>query len=70
MAQPNVDKIAGHYVEILKELGADIQSEGMRETPMRAAKALVEMTEGSRMSDGSTHENVQGRMPGRALPTT
>ena len=50
MAEPNVDKIAGHYAEILKELGSDIQSEGMRETPMRAAKALVEMTEGSRMS--------------------
>src|SRR3954468_5731138 len=49
MAQPNVDKIAGHYSEILKELGANLDSEGMRETPMRAAKALVEMTEGSRM---------------------
>src|SRR3954464_12416474 len=49
MAQPNVDKIAGHYSEILKELGADIASEGMKETPLRAAKALVEMTEGSRM---------------------
>jgi GTP cyclohydrolase IA len=49
MAQPNVEKIAAHYAEILKELGADINSEGMKETPMRAAKALVEMTEGSRM---------------------
>src|SRR3954464_10378582 len=49
MAQPNVDKIAGHYSEILKELGADLASEGIRETPLRAAKALVEMTEGSRM---------------------
>ncbi len=49
MAHPDVVKIAGHYSEILKELGADITSEGMKETPMRAAKALVEMTEGSRM---------------------
>lgn len=31
------------------ELGADLHSEGMKETPQRAAKALVEMTEGSRM---------------------
>jgi GTP cyclohydrolase I len=49
MAQPNVEKIAAHYSEILKELGADLTSEGMKETPMRAAKALIEMTEGSRM---------------------
>jgi GTP cyclohydrolase I len=49
MAQPNLNTIAEHYSEILKELGADLESEGMKETPMRAAKALVEMTEGSRM---------------------
>jgi len=49
MAQPNIEKIAEHYSEILKELGADLQSEGIKETPLRAAKALVEMTEGSRM---------------------
>ena len=49
MAQPNVEKMAAHYSEILKELGADLASEGMKETPMRAAKALLEMTEGSRM---------------------
>ena len=34
---------------ILTEIGADLQSEGMKDTPLRAAKALVEMTEGSRM---------------------
>ena len=33
----------------LKEIGADVDSEGLKETPLRAAKALVEMTEGSRM---------------------
>ena len=49
MAQPEVEKIAAHYSEILKELGADLNSEGIKETPLRAAKALVEMTEGSRM---------------------
>ena len=49
MAQPDLDKIAEHYSGILKELGADLDSEGMKETPLRAAKALVEMTEGSRM---------------------
>lgn len=49
MTQPDLEKIAGYYAEILKELGVDLNAEGTRETPRRAAKALVEMTEGSRM---------------------
>jgi GTP cyclohydrolase I len=49
MKEPEINKMAQHYAAILEEIGADIQSEGMRETPLRAAKALVEMTEGSRM---------------------
>src|SRR5512135_262937 len=49
MKEPDINKIAEHYSAILQEIGADIHSEGMRETPRRAAKALVEMTEGSRM---------------------
>jgi GTP cyclohydrolase I len=47
--EPNLAKIAGHYAAIITEIGADLKSEGLRDTPMRAAKALVEMTEGSRM---------------------
>lgn len=50
MKQPDLSKIAEHYSGILKEIGADLDSEGMKATPMRAAKALVEMTEGSRMT--------------------
>jgi GTP cyclohydrolase I len=49
MNQPDIQKIADHYSAILTEIGADIAAEGLKETPMRAAKALVEMTEGSRM---------------------
>ena len=49
MTQPDANKIAAHYSEILKALGADLDSEGIKETPLRAAKALIEMTEGSRM---------------------
>ncbi len=49
MKEPNVNKMAEHFGAILEELGADLSSEGMRETPLRAAKGLVEMTEGSRM---------------------
>jgi GTP cyclohydrolase I len=50
MKQPDINKIAEHYAAILQEIGADLSAEGLRETPMRAAKALVEMTEGSRMN--------------------
>jgi GTP cyclohydrolase I len=49
MNQPNLDKMAEHYAGILREIGADLNAEGIKETPMRAAKALAEMTEGSRM---------------------
>src|SRR5262245_35132534 len=49
MPQPDLNKLTEHYSEILKELGANLDSEGLKETPLRAAKALVEMTEGSRM---------------------
>jgi GTP cyclohydrolase I len=49
MKQPDTNKIADHYAAILTEIGADLQSEGMKDTPLRAAKALVEMTEGARM---------------------
>jgi GTP cyclohydrolase IA len=50
MNQPDVTRIAEHYAGILKEIGADLNAEGIKETPLRAAKALVEMTDGSRMS--------------------
>jgi GTP cyclohydrolase I len=49
MKRPNIEEIAKHYAAIITEIGGDLESEGMRGTPMRAAKALVEMTEGSRM---------------------
>jgi GTP cyclohydrolase I len=49
MKQPDLGRIATHYAAIITEIGGDLTSEGLRDTPMRAAKALVEMTEGSRM---------------------
>lgn len=47
--EPDIARIAEHYAAILTAIGADLTAEGLRETPLRAAKALVEMTEGSRM---------------------
>ena len=49
MSEPDLNRLAELYSGILKEIGADVDSEGLKETPLRAAKALVEMTEGSRM---------------------
>lgn len=49
MKEPNLAKLAEHFAAIISEIGGDLNSEGMRGTPLRAAKALVEMTEGSRM---------------------
>ena len=46
---PDLDKLARHYAAIIEEIGGDLNSEGMRDTPKRAAKAIVEMTEGARM---------------------
>jgi GTP cyclohydrolase I len=53
MKDPNIEKIAEHYAAIITEIGGDLESEGMRETPMRAAKALVEMTEGFKTTKAS-----------------
>src|SRR5664280_228619 len=53
MAQPDLDKIAEHYSGILKELGADLDSEGMKEKPRRAAKQL-----------GFSDEDIRGFLAG------
>lgn len=41
-------KIASHYEEILRLIGEDPEREGLKKTPMRAAKALVDITVGYR----------------------
>lgn len=40
------DLIATHYKEILRLIGEDPEREGLRDTPMRAAKALMAVTSG------------------------
>jgi len=41
-----VNQIAGHLEEILKLLGEDPKREGLLKTPIRAAKALLDITAG------------------------
>lgn len=46
--EEKVAKIAAHYEEILKLIGEDPSREGLRKTPMRAAKAMWYATSGYR----------------------
>lgn len=45
-----VAEIASHYREILKLIGEDPDREGLVKTPVRAAKALVDITAGYRQN--------------------
>lgn len=44
-----VEKIAHHYREILKLVGEDPEREGLLKTPVRAAKAIIDITAGYRI---------------------
>lgn len=44
------NQIAYHYKEILKLIGEDPEREGLKKTPIRAAKALVDITVGYRQN--------------------
>ena len=45
-----IAEIAGHYREILRLIGEDPDREGLLKTPERAAKALVDITQGYRQN--------------------
>lgn len=45
-----IAEIAGHYREILRLIGEDPEREGLLKTPERAAKALVDITQGYRQN--------------------
>jgi len=40
------EQLAGHFYGILEKLGEDPEREGLRDTPMRAAKAMQFLTQG------------------------
>ena len=49
--QKKIEAIAGHIRSIMELLGEDTSREGLLKTPMRAAKALWYVTEGTRTHD-------------------
>ncbi|MBX2868702.1 MAG: GTP cyclohydrolase I, partial [Acidiferrobacterales bacterium] len=42
----DVEEIAGHYEQMLGLIGEDVNRDGLKDTPMRAAKALKYLTHG------------------------
>ncbi|RMF18187.1 MAG: GTP cyclohydrolase I FolE [Gammaproteobacteria bacterium] len=45
-----IESMAGHYKAILETLGEDVKREGLRDTPMRAAKAMAFLCRGYHQS--------------------
>ncbi len=43
-----IDNLSQHYHEIIGAIGEDVEREGLRDTPMRAAKAMEFLTKGYR----------------------
>lgn len=50
-SEEKINKLAGHYREILKLLGEDPEREGLLKTPERAAKAMAFLTKGACRQD-------------------
>lgn len=48
LSEETIKEIAGHYEAIIRLLGEDVNREGLKKTPMRAAKALAYVTRGYR----------------------
>lgn len=42
----NLDKLGGHYKHVLKLIGEDPDREGLKDTPLRVAKAMQFLTQG------------------------
>ena len=62
-----VDQIAKHYSEILRLLGEDVNREGLKDTPQRAAKALYYITRGYRQDIDAVIHNALFKSPGSGM---
>ena len=62
-----IDKIAKHYYEILQLLGEDVNREGLKDTPQRAAKALYYVTRGYRQDVDKVIHNALFQSPSNGM---
>ncbi len=65
--QELIHKIADHYKAILELIGEDPEREGLKKTPMRAAKALLENTVGYGQSGESVIKAAVFEHPGSKM---
>lgn len=52
------EQTARHFAAIIEELGEDLQRDGLKDTPLRAAKALEYLTRGYRQTVDSVVNNA------------
>lgn len=62
-----IDAIATHYRAILELLGEDTEREGLKRTPFRAAKALVEVTQGYEQNPSDLIRSAMFDYSGRSM---
>ena len=62
-----IAEIAGHYAEILRLIGEDIEREGLKDTPERAAKALYFLTRGYRQGVDAVIHGAMFEAPGSGM---
>lgn len=67
--QAVVNQIAAHYAEILRLVGEDVNREGLRDTPQRAAKALYYATRGYRQDIDEVIHGAMFQSPGSNIVT-
>ena len=62
-----IDAIAEHYRAIIELLGEDVTREGLQRTPYRAAKALVEVTQGYKQNPEKLVEQAMFDYAGKSV---
>ena len=62
-----IDAIAEHYRAIIELLGEDVSREGLQRTPYRAAKALVEVTQGYKQNPEKLVEQAMFDYAGKSV---
>lgn len=62
-----IAEIADHYREIIRLLGEDVNREGLKNTPVRAAKALYYVTRGYRQNVDAVIHGAMFENPGSGM---